>query len=249
MRQNPNNGVVHVGTSQGTVALWTPNMKEPVVTMSCHPGHVTSLAVHGNYMVSCGSEGIWKIHDLRKYSYVHQFKTYGHAASDVDVSMTGMVAVGFGAHVQIWKDPFTQSWQDNNRSYLEHHYGGKNVTSVRFRPYEDVLGVGHSGGFGSLLVPGAGFANFDTFEANPFETKKQRQNREVRSLLEKLQPESIMLDPGKIGNVNAKMTKAFEEELKREQEVKDAEGKKKERKKMRGRNKVGKRMKKKALKT
>jgi len=247
LRQNPKNAVMHMGSSHGLVTLWTPNVPEPVVKMSCHPGHVTSLAVHGNYMVTCGSEGKWKIHDLRKYSFKHQINTYGHAPSDVDISMTGMVAVGFGAHVQIWKNVFQQSWQDNNRAYLEQNYYGQNVTSVRFRPYEDVLGVGHSGGFGTMLVPGAGFANFDTYEANPFETSKQRKEREVRSLMEKLQPESIMLDPSKIGNVNAKLSKQFQEELEREKEEKEAEKKKKEKKKMRGRNKVGKRMKKKAL--
>merc|ERR1712046_535894 len=54
VRQNPNNAVVHLGHSMGTVSLWTPNTREPVVTMHCHPGQVTSLAVHGNYMVTSG---------------------------------------------------------------------------------------------------------------------------------------------------------------------------------------------------
>ena len=40
---------------------------------------------------------------------------------------------------------------------------------IKFIPYEDVLGIGHDMGYSSILVPGAGIANFDTFEANPFE--------------------------------------------------------------------------------
>ncbi len=50
---------------------------------------------------------------------------------------------------------------------------GSQVTSVKFIPYEDVLGVGHSNGYSSLVIPGSGEANFDAYEANPFETKRQ----------------------------------------------------------------------------
>lgn len=47
------------------------------------------------------------------------------------------------------------------------------VNALRFVPHEDVLGISHSTGYSSIVVPGAGEANFDAFEANPFETRKQ----------------------------------------------------------------------------
>merc|ERR1712194_756804 len=173
--------------------------------MFCHTGHVNAIAVHGNYMVTAGAESYWNIWDLRKYDRLYSFRSRGSSVSTIDVSMTGLVSIGFGQHVEVWKDVF------NSRQrfpYMKEEYIGRTVNSVRFRPYQDVLGVGHSSGFGTLLIPGAGQANFDTFEANPFETKKQRREKEVRSLLEKLQPSSIMLDPNQIGNINKTVVQA-----------------------------------------
>ncbi|XP_060969034.1 uncharacterized protein LOC115712397 [Cannabis sativa] len=69
-------------------------------------------------------------------------------------------------------------------------------------PYEDVLGIGHSMGWSSILISsGSGEPNFDSWVANPFETSKQRREKEVRSLLDKLPPETIMLNPTNIGSV------------------------------------------------
>jgi U3 small nucleolar RNA-associated protein 7 len=75
------------------------------------------------------------------------------------------------------------------------------ITKLRFCPYEDVLGVGCAGGISSLLVPGAGEPNFDSFVANPFASSRERQEQEVVQLLDKLQPDTIMLDPEAVGKV------------------------------------------------
>lgn len=73
---------------------------------------------------------------------------------------------------------------------------------MEFLPYEDVLGISHDNGYSSIVVPGSGEANFDAFEANPFETKKQRQETEVHQLLEKLKPDTISLKVNTIGLVD-----------------------------------------------
>lgn len=247
MRQNPTNGVMHLGHSNGTMTLWTPTVSQPVVQFFCHAGNVTSCAIRGNYMITAGSEATWKVWDLRKYEVVQGARSFGRAVCDVDISMTGLVALGYGGHVQVWKDLF--SGKRISSSYMTEDFPGQQVSSLRFRPYEDVLAVGRADGFGTLLVPGAGYANFDTMESNPFETRRQRREKEVRSLLEKLQPDTIMLDPSQIGNIDTAVAKKYREEEIKKQEAEEAEKKKKKKvpKKMRGKSKIGKRLKRKQM--
>ena len=73
------------------------------------------------------------------------------------------------------------------------------LEGLGFCPYEDVMGIGHSAGITTILVPGAGEPNFDSYVANPFQNRRERQEQEVHMLLDKLQPETIVMDPDAIG--------------------------------------------------
>jgi U3 small nucleolar RNA-associated protein 7 len=73
---------------------------------------------------------------------------------------------------------------------MSHEMPGRMLSSLYFAPFDDVLGIGHDQGFSSILVPGAGQADIDTFEINPFETTRQRQESEVKMLLDKVRHET-----------------------------------------------------------
>lgn len=100
--------------------------------------------------------------------------------------------------VQVWRDCLDSK---ATSPYLTHMLPLGGIKALRFCPYEDVLGAGCAGGISSLLIPGAGEPNFDSFVANPFQSKKERQEQEVVQLLDKLQPDTIMLDPEAIAKV------------------------------------------------
>ena len=70
--------------------------------------------------------------------------------------------------------------------YLTHPVPHRPLSSLRFCPFQDVLTIGHAAGVSGILVPGAGEPNFDSSEADPFENKKARREREVKGLLDKV---------------------------------------------------------------
>lgn len=199
MCQNPYNAIIHLGHPNGTVTLWSPNQKEALVKMLCHQGGVRSVTVDktGTYMVTSGMDKKLKVYDIRAFKPLKSYFLPA-GASCLSLSQRGLLSAATGDVVQVYRDVWNTPV---SKPYMAHRVRGT-VWGLHFCPFEDVLGVGHGEGFTSMLVPGAGEPNFDGLDANPYRSAKQRQEWEVKALLEKIQPELISLDPSELGQVD-----------------------------------------------
>ncbi|KAL4063788.1 WD40-repeat-containing domain protein [Scleroderma yunnanense] len=208
MTQNRHNAVIHLGHQNGVVSLWTPNLPHPAVQLLAHLGPVVSLSIDpstgGRYMASSGADGTVKIWDCRNWKgAIREWMTRGGSA-ELEWSAKSALAVATGGSVNVYTKPSIQSFfapKVPPPLYLTHPIPHRPLTSVRFCPFQDILTIGHNAGLSSILVPGSGEPNFDSTEADPFENKRTRQEREVKGLLDKIQPDMIALDPDFIGSL------------------------------------------------
>eukprot|EP01103_Thecamoeba_quadrilineata_P019261 TRINITY_DN7715_c0_g1_i1.p1 TRINITY_DN7715_c0_g1~~TRINITY_DN7715_c0_g1_i1.p1 ORF type:complete len:539 (+),score=119.58 TRINITY_DN7715_c0_g1_i1:48-1664(+) len=201
LAQNPNNAVMMMGQGNGCVTMWAPNSSKPLVKMFCHKSPVRCVTVNstGQYLVTAGLDNYTRVWDLRNtYKHLLTFETAATAKS-IAVSQRGMLGISFHDSIHFWKNMGLDG--ADKSQYIRHNLGTGRVRDIAFCPFEDVLGIGHSAGFSSVLVPGSGEPNFDTSEVNPFQTKSQRRNAEVKMLLDKIPADMILLDPTAIGKV------------------------------------------------
>ncbi|ELW69542.1 WD repeat-containing protein 46 [Tupaia chinensis] len=141
-------------------------------------------------MATSGLDHQLKIFDLRGTFQPLSARTLPQGAGHLAFSQRGLLVAGMGDVVNIWAGQGKASPPSLEQPYLTHHLSG-HVHGLQFCPFEDVLGVGHSGGITSMLVPGTCGAH-----------QKQRQEWEVKALLEKVPAELICLDPRALAEVD-----------------------------------------------
>ena len=245
MRQNPSNAVMHVGHKNGVVTLWAPSSHQYLAKMLCHKGApIVSVAVDptGNYMATGGADRRVKIWDMRNFQKCLTYHTVGAGAPvSLDFSQRGILGIGHGCRSTFWAPSVVKTKLQD--PYMFHMMPGCGpVGTLRFRPFEDVCGIGHAKGISSIVIPGSGEPNLDSMEhnTNPYQEKQQQREAEVRSLLDKLQPDMISLDPDVVASVEASNRHIRQERL---QDLEDAANerdpvKRKQKAKKRGRSKI-----------
>uniref|UniRef100_A0A0A9X569 Putative U3 small nucleolar RNA-associated protein 7 n=1 Tax=Lygus hesperus TaxID=30085 RepID=A0A0A9X569_LYGHE len=178
MVQNPQNAVLHLGHQNGTVTLWTPNLPQPVVKMLCHKSPVLDLQItgDGNYMCTSGLDSLVHVWDLRTYRKLHTYASL-QPATTLAISQKNHLCIGSGSRLQIYDRGLLGK---QVQPYMCEQFNGSRVTNCTFCPYEDVLSVCGEDFFKSLVVPGSGEPNFDTFVENPYQTSRQRRDLNVQ---------------------------------------------------------------------
>lgn len=207
MAQNPHSAIIHLGHQNGTMTMWSPNLTTPHVKLLAHRGPVAGIAVDpsetsaGRYCATAGVDGIVKLWDGRMWGKEVRHWTVRNTPSTLSYSGRGVLAVGGRSGVTTYRD--TARGSGAPKPYLTLPTPGLSAFDARFCPFEDVLAVGHEKGLSSLLVPGSGEANFDSNEADVFESHSRRRERDVRAVLDKVRPELITMDTDFLGHINA----------------------------------------------
>lgn len=104
-------------------------------------------------MATSGLDHQLKVFDLRGTYQPLSARTLPLGAGHLAFSQRGLLAAGMGDVVNIWTGQGKATLPALERPYLTHRLAGP-VHGLQFCPFEDVLGVGHSGGITSMLVPG-----------------------------------------------------------------------------------------------
>ncbi|ELA41602.1 uncharacterized protein VICG_01350 [Vittaforma corneae ATCC 50505] len=189
IKASPTNGVVHLGSKNGQVSLWSPSQKSFLMKIKCHKSTVTNVELDrsGVHMITTGNDNRIAVFDIRNtYRPMKSIgtKTSVHFSA---LSQRNLLAFGFSDKIAVLKD------FHNKESCVMKYKTSGIVSSLEFCSHEDILTIGHSNGFCSIVVPGSGDPVYDTTEVSPFMSAKGRNNLEVKKLLEKIPADMIAL--------------------------------------------------------
>ena len=116
-------------------------------------------------MITSGLDHLLNVWDLRTYKQLKSIKLPS-GASNLAFSHKNLIATSLRNEIVVFKHNLLETTQSNsgeeieietlkeNEIYLKHRLNSSIIQNLQFCPYEDVLGIGHSNGISSILVPG-----------------------------------------------------------------------------------------------
>lgn len=86
----------------GTVTMWSPTVKEPLVSILCHSQSVRAVEVDitGHYMATVSADRYLKIWDVRMFRGLHSYRL-PRSANHLTFSHRGLLALGMENVVQV----------------------------------------------------------------------------------------------------------------------------------------------------
>lgn len=210
MKQNKKNAIIYLGHKNGHVSLWTPNIDKPVCDIFCSYTPISAIGVYDNYLITASLDATYKLWDIRNHKYIQSFKAH-NIINNIEISDTSVVAFSMNSHFRAYKDFFTSP-----DLYLKHDTHGNKISSVVFQPFEDICCLGTASSIQTVIVPGSGIANIDGYLNNPYETKKEVRENEVKALLDKLAPDTITFRENQLGLLNPYSQEKTQQEANKE---------------------------------
>lgn len=157
MTQNKTNAVIALGTSRGVVEWWTPGSGLPAVQLFVG-GKVDGIGFYKGYMYTLADQ--LKVWDSRMLKMLTALDL-PRRGKGICLSDSGLLAINYGFKIDFWKDLHQEK---QNLPYLRYNTAGKHsIINCNFAPFEDLMGLGTSSGFSSIVVPGSGTPYFDSF--------------------------------------------------------------------------------------
>lgn len=201
LAQDATNGVLYLTGPSGHVSLWSPRSNEYLAKIMCHASKIRHLKVSetGKYLVTSAGHTVssWDIRNT--YAPLSTLSAEG-SISALDISQTGMLALSYKNTLKVCNL--------NGGALMQYRIGRDRIHDLSYTPYEDILTLGTETGVEHVVVPGSGEATYRRND-NPRFSKKEKQNIEVRKMLEKVPADMISLE-NEIGSEN---TSSFTEKI------------------------------------
>jgi U3 small nucleolar RNA-associated protein 7 len=154
---NPYNAILCLGHINGSLSMVTPRDErhKPAISMLCHKGSINNVACGklinnkdptGVYLTTTCVDNTVKVFDIRK-TYKAVIETELESiVNKIDISQKGMLAISTNNEIKV----YSKLEDIKNKPYLKNKLPGYNFNSsnsIKFCPYEDILGIAHNKGF------------------------------------------------------------------------------------------------------